>query len=41
MDDDFWEMMFILFADWRVVLVAAIVLAVLSVTGVIPWSDWI
>ena len=40
-DDDFWEAMFFLFADWRVVLVALIVLAILSVTGVIPWSTWL
>jgi hypothetical protein len=41
MSDDLWESLFILFADWRVLLFTAIVLLVLSLTGVIPWGDWL
>lgn len=41
MDDDFWEVMFFLFADWRFVLFVVVVLIILSVTGVIPWGDWL
>jgi hypothetical protein len=39
--DDFWETMFIMFASWRVLLVVAVVLIVLSLTGVIPWGEWL
>lgn len=41
MDDDLWETLFILFADWRVLLITAIVLTILSLTGVIPWGEWL
>lgn len=41
MDDDLWEALFFLFADWRVVTLTVVVLVVLSVTGVIPWGEWL
>jgi hypothetical protein len=41
MDDDFWETMFILFASWRVLLIVAVILIVLSLAGVIPWGEWL
>lgn len=41
MDDDIWEVLFFLFADWRVVLVVVAGLVVLSLTGVIPWGEWV
>ena len=41
MDDDFWETMFFLFADWRVVMIVLVVLVVLSLFGVIPWGQWL
>jgi hypothetical protein len=41
MDDDIWEMLFIIFADWRVLLFVFAILLVLSLTGVIPWGDWV
>jgi hypothetical protein len=41
MDDDLFEALFFLFADWRIVLVVLLILVGLSLTGVIPWGDWI
>lgn len=39
--EDLWEVLFIVFADWRVLLTVFAVLGVLSAAGVIPWGEWL
>lgn len=41
MDDDLFEILFFWCADWRLILFVVVVLVALSVTGVIPWGDWL
>jgi hypothetical protein len=41
MSDDIFEALFFLFADWRIVVTVLAVVVVLSLTGVIPWGDWL
>ena len=40
MDDDLWECLFIILADWRTVLIVLVIVLILSLFGVIPWNNW-